>query len=434
MFVSTLGLSAPVRAADPPDPAARLQFVIHKIHIIDDEDWLGSGNEKFFVDLCGDSLTSPYNRSFACGPGASSAYEYAYDASSGDDITVERVSPREGDYMEGGTSPEGGIPVYAGQHYIFTADMFDRDPAYAFDTMGDIFVHVDEEHNWGIGTHTVRSIQENGDPGDYELTFEIRRAPLPELLNRGIHIVDAGDGLFYCVTVQNVGERPSGLIPLAVRADGALVRATTLPALDEGQTTEHCVIRSELPARQHQLSFMVDEARQIPEMNETDNYYEWKIPAIAPAAGVTGATADPQPVNTAPGTAPSPQPKPSGTQPEPSNAQPDLVVRAIRTNGQPIVGKTSCTTGVTVVVRNDGKANADSFVLRLSVDGDKNQTSDRDVKGLAAGQEREVRFDDVRLKAGERVLGAIADADHSVDEANEENNDSKISVLCKAGA
>jgi CARDB protein len=294
--VSALGPLASARADVPPDPAARLQFIVDKIHIINDEDLIGGGEEKFFVNLCGDSGTSPYNRSFACGPGASSAFDAAFDLSSGDDVTLARVSPREGDHMAGGTTPEGGIPVYAGQHYIFTSDMFDRDPASAFDTMGDIWVHVDEAHNWGIGTHTVRSIQENGSPGDYELTFEIRKAPLPDLMNRGIRLLQTADGPFYCVTIQNVGEQPAAAVPLAVRADGALVRAPTLGPLDVGQTTEHCVLRSELPAGQHQLSFTVDEARQIPEMNESNNSYAWKIPALgatsaAPVATQSGSSA-----------------------------------------------------------------------------------------------------------------------------------------------
>src|SRR5205085_7076927 len=129
------------------------------------------------------------------------------------------------------------------------------------------------------------------------------------------------------------------------------------------------------------------------EMNETDNYYEWKIPAVAPAAAA-GAV----PTSGDPGTTPPAQPKPTGTQAEPSKAQTDLTVRAIRVNGQAPDGKDDCKVGknaVTVVVKNAGKGDAASFAVRLSVDGNDLTAS---VDGLDAGQEREIRFDDVSLK------------------------------------
>jgi len=89
-------------------------------------------------------------------------------------------------------SAEAGLPVYTGDHSTFTTNMFDRDPRPFSDTMGDTFVHLDEEPNSGLGTQTARGIQEIDDPGDYEVTVEIRRAPLPEPLNRGIRLLDAG--------------------------------------------------------------------------------------------------------------------------------------------------------------------------------------------------------------------------------------------------
>ena len=44
---------------------------------------------------------------------------------------------------------------------------------------------MDEEHGWGIGTFTVRSHHDGGSNGDYELTYEIRRTPLPDLRVQG---------------------------------------------------------------------------------------------------------------------------------------------------------------------------------------------------------------------------------------------------------
>jgi subtilase family serine protease len=45
----------------------------------------------------------------------------------------------------------------------------------------------------------------------------------------------------------------------------------TLSALAVGASTEPCVLRSELGDGQPQLSFTIDESRQIPEMDETNN-------------------------------------------------------------------------------------------------------------------------------------------------------------------
>lgn len=433
LIASAIGSPALVRADLPPDPAARLQFIVHKIHIINDEDLIGGGEEKFFVTLCGDSGTSPYNRSFACGLGASSAWDYAYDLSSGDDVSPERLSPREGDFMEAGASPEAGIPVYAGQHYILTSDMFDRDPAYAYDTMGDIFVHVDEEHNWSLGTHTVRSIQDNGQPGDYELTFEIRQAPLPDLVVNSVYVQDPTGTPFVCGDIRNLGAQPAPPAELTLSTEGNVIEHFRLPALDVGWSYPHCVKRSDLPAKKHNLVFSIDDLRELPEMNELNNVGVLTVEAIAPTVDA-GSTSAPQPTDADAGTPPSPRPKPGATQAQPSDAQPDLVVRSIRASGQNLSGKTGCTTDVSVVVRNDGQANAESFVLRLSVDGDTSQAVDKDVKGLAAGQEREVLFDGVRLKPGQRVVGATADASNTVAEANEDNNDAKTSVMCKAGS
>ena len=53
--------------------------------------------------------------------------------------------------------------------------------------------------------------------------------------------------------------------------------------------------------------------------------------------------------------------------------------------------------------------------------------------GLEAGKEREVRFDDVRLKKGERTLTALVDAKGAVAESNEDNNELKVTARCAEG-
>lgn len=405
LLVAALGPPSPARADPPPDPAARLQIVLKKILVRHDRDLVGSGEMRLYATLC------PPNGTVAgCADGNGVTGIHNFSGSTGDEVSLERVVPRDGDATTGEASVEAGVPVYAGQRYEFMVRIIESD-LFGGNDMGLVVAPVDEERGWGIGTFTVLSDDSDDYLQDFALTYEIRPAPLPDLLNRGIRLIDSGDKQFYCVTVMNVGERPTGLVPLAVRADGVLVRALRLPALDVNQTTEHCAIRSELPVRQHQLSFTVDEGRQIPEMNETNNYYEWKIQAVAPTSAASNVV-------------PSPEPKPS-------EAQADLAVRAIRINGQAPDGKDDCKAGknaVSVVVKNVGTGDAGSFAVRLAVDGD---DVDAAVDGLDAGQEREVRFDDVQLKKGERTLSAVADAEHAIAESKEDNNELKVTARCK---
>jgi subtilase family serine protease len=214
-------------------------------------------------------------------------------------------------------------------------------------------------------------------------------------------------------------------VTLAVRADGALLRAPILPVLATNQITEHCVLRAELPAQQHQLSFAVDEPQQMFEMSKANNRYEMTIPARAATSAASVAI-------------PSPEPKPSGDKPEssgapaePSGAQADLIVRGIRVNGQSPDGKDDCKVGknaMTMVVKNNGKGDAASFAVRLTVDGN---DLDATVDNLDAGQEREVGFEDVQLKSGEHTLKAVADAEHAIGESKEENNELKVTARCQ---
>ena len=80
-------------------------------------------------------------------------------------------------------------------------------------------------------------------------------------------------------------------------------------------------------------------------------------------------------------------------------------------------------------MKNGGTANAGAFAVRLAVDGV--EAASVSVDGLEAGQEREVRFDDLRLKNGKRSLVAVADAKGDVAESKEDNNDRTVTAECK---
>jgi subtilase family serine protease len=53
------------------------------------------------------------------------------------------------------------------------------------------------------------------------------------------------------------------------------------------------------------------------------------------------------------------------------------------------------------------------------------------VTGLEAGKELEVRFDDVKLKKGDRALTIAVDAKGAVTESKEDDNERKVTAQCK---
>jgi subtilase family serine protease len=192
-----------------------------------------------------------------------------------------------------------------------------------------------------------------------------------------------------------------------------------MPALGVGQTTQRCVSRSNLPPGQHMLSFIVDEARAIGEMNEHNNVYEHRIPALQSTA------AGPQPL-VGPAVA-----NPSA--PAPTAAQADLAVKAVRVRGEEAGGPSDCDPGkndVTVIVKNEGTGASGSFVVRVHMDDDDDEVEEV-VAALDPGKELELRFDDVRLKKGERKLTATADAKKAIAESDEDNNELRATVRCQ---
>jgi hypothetical protein len=350
------------------------------------------------------------------------------EADTGDTVYLNRVMPGEGDFLYGDPTVESGFPVQSGQSYYFAMDM-QEDGAVTHNDMGRIFIILDEEHNWGIGEHRARSLHADGSNGDYDITYEIRPMPLPDLRVRGFDLVQ-GDGgrQLICAQIENVGALSSTPTALTERVNDTVFRIHTLSEVAPGQTTQECIFRSELPAQAHVLKLYIDEERDLPEMNELNNADSLPIPAVAAAAAVTETT------DAAPAAAPSTEPTPAGGKGEPSGERADLTVRSLRVDGQEPDGKSDCKPGpndVTVVVKNVGKGDAEQFVVRLAVDG---TTLDQHVDAVRAGEEREVAFVNVSLKKGEHTLKAIADPDHAVSETNDRNNELKVSVRCTDAA
>jgi len=78
-----------------------------------------------------------------------------------------------------------------------------------------------------------------------------------------------------------------------------------------------------------------------------------------------------------------------------------------------------------------GLRTATRFIVRLQVGGDEDEAKEKSITELGAGKEQEVRFDDMRLKKGRQQLTATVDSKKSVAEADEDNNEEKVTVDCR---
>jgi len=388
---------APARADLSPDPAVtRLQVVLTNIHIYNARDW-GSGELKLNVVL----------REDGGGPAPLASMRYAFDADSGEDVSLERVFPATGDTMVNGVSPDGGLPVAAGHRYFVGADMTESDSASSDEDLGDVVVYMDQTNDWGVGTHTVRGTKlPSEDPADYALTFEIRRVRLPDLRPADVKVDDlpGSPKKRICVPVQNTEGGIAGPFDVALTIDGSVPPngRITVPGLAPGQATDAC-IETELASGSHEVKAIVNGLRQAIEQNETNN-------VSTKSVKVAAAT------------------------PTPTPSQADLTVSAIKVRGQLPDGKDDCRDGkndVAVVVKNAGTAEAGAFTVRLTVDAETGEAVEESVKGLEAGKEREIRFDDVKLKKGDHTLSAVADAENAVAESDEANNALEVGARCR---
>jgi len=402
----------------PPEPAvaqskeeARLHIAVQQVKIHDDREGAlsGQGEIDLWVEIweCPEWAPLPCSDHRYSGPSIAHASR-RFSGATGDTVTLDQVVPREFE----------GFAVYPGYHYVVQFGMIESDDVWSLgEEMGQVY-HVlgTGERGLGLGTHTARSsynFSGAGRAGDFTITYEIRRAPLPDLRPVGIKVHDlpAGTEKLVCMAFQNAEAGDAGPFEVALYVDhvGPSRRSVTAGRLPPGTSAELCVETALPNSGQHVLAVVVDEPRALTEFNETNNVYE------QPYTGPNAAT--------------SPTASPTS-----SPSLPDLTIGAIRVNGRAPDGKDDCKEGkndVTVVVKNAGAADAGAFVVRLQVDGESGSGIEKSVPGLEAGQEREVRFEDVRLKKGERKLAATADAGKAVTEADEANNALTVSAGCK---
>jgi hypothetical protein len=434
LLLSTLGVPAPSDAAEPPPPGphARLQLVIKSVTVHDDREGFlsGIGEMELYAGIwrCSPNVPPPCTYSGYANTSRNlpdsvlnKAHMFVraghlFDAGTGDTVTIDREVPGAGDLIvDADTAPELGFAVHPGRPYVLQIDMDEADPSQG-EYLGRVIHVIDmSERGLGVGTHTARSVRDDGTtPGDYTVTYEIRRAPLPDLKPVSIKVTDLpGTGeKRVCMAVQNVEVVHAGPFEVALKLNNEPVPGGqyTVGLLASGTHFDACV-HVDLPTTgRYKLSAAVDEARRVSEFNEENNLYE----VLYQPSGASGA--------------PSPNTPPS-------TALPDLVVTAIKVDGRVPDGKDDCKDGrndVTVVVKNQGTAKAGDFLVRLVADDDQGAALQEELgDGLDAGKEATVRFEDVRLKKGPHSLEATVDPTSGIAESNEANNARQVAATCK---
>ena len=422
------GAPLPVHAAAAPK--YRLQVIVKAVHVYDDRDWHGAGDMKLqaLLYLCPEAPRP-------CVPGQVglkdlSAHVHAFDGYTGYTTGLNLTLPNATDLTWGGhdLSEGAGYPMYEGERYLLRFEMRDMDDdetAGGPDYMGWVDIWLDEETGYQLRAHSQDAAKGGGKRGDYRLDYEVRLTPLPNLMPTSLehYPVPGSTDSLVCVGVVNTGAEPSGSFPVTLKIDGQVAPNGMMNGGDigPGGFAQVCTqTRLPSPTARHEWGVIVDGAGTIPEMVEHDNAFN-AILFPGPGAGAAPAT------NAAPSTSPSPTPAPTTGQ-----TGADLTVSTIQVNGRAPDGKDDCKDGknrVAVVVKNTSKGDAESFAVRLTVDGE--QVAEQSITGLEAGKEQEVRFDDVRLKKGARTLTALADAKQTVAEADEDNNERKVTAQCK---
>jgi hypothetical protein len=185
------------------------------------------------------------------------------------------------------------------------------------------------------------------------------------------------------------------------------------PGVASGNHVDVCG-EAELPATgPFKLTAIADPGSNQFGYNEADNEYEI---AYTPTQQPTAPSKPTAPLDPAASTLPAPVA---------AGAQVDLTISAVKVNGRVPDGKDA----VIVTVKNAGKDEVGSFAVRLAVEG--GETIEESVKGLEAGKEREVRFENVRLKNGAHKLAVTLDPDGAVAESNEDDNGREVIARCK---
>ena len=120
-------------------------------------------------------------------------------------------------------------------------------------------------------------------PSHFDVSFEIRRAPLPDLVAHNLTPFTASNGKAAVrMIIQNVGAKDAGPFQIALREDGREIPVVTydIPELPAGETRDAFYFPPD--TGEHRYALTIDEPRTVPEMDETNNALEERI-AFLPA-------------------------------------------------------------------------------------------------------------------------------------------------------
>lgn len=298
LLISALAPPVPAQAQGPVirdhrDPYARILLVVKSVKIHNDMDW-GDGEFAFslrvhaFDDVCTDSVDTGCANLLVQGglPG--------FSGPAGTVKQVNRVVPAYGDTVnDRAVAPPFGIPIREGSRYGFTITGTESDPRYD-DDLGSLTVpFTDEAGQVRFGTHTQRAFggcvdrppvgvdfcgpDSPDDPsGGFEIEYEIRRAPVPDLRIGGLKVLDLPGTAtkLVCAGVINSEAGDAGPFEAVLRIDGGQpVAKATAGRLAAGTSGDLC-FEAVLPATgQHELTVVVDEADGVLEFNERNNTY-----------------------------------------------------------------------------------------------------------------------------------------------------------------
>jgi hypothetical protein len=474
LLAPTLGSTIPALAEEPivrdhRHPTAHVQVILRRIIVHDDMDW-GAGDIAVNYNMRVSSESCVRTRWDTCGESLVEGVIPEFHASDGASVVINRTIPGPGDTIAGpSTSPENGILIHDGQWFGLWVEAAERD-AFEDDSMGILRTSItDEEGQVRYGTFTERGwgpcdkkplVFDFCPPNaraSFSVEYEIRPTPLPDLQPTAFRVANEAPGDrddTVCFTVKNQGSQPAAPFRVSVGMVGEspLVPDIGAAALAAGETREQCTGARLPDSEQHRVMVTVDPADAIPEMDEKNN--DLMVGLDRTPAGQTrapGGLGNAQTDGTesaSDGDASdgpiiliaNPSPTPIGVTDEARATRPDLTVASIKVNGQVPDGKNDCKAGnggqnaVVVVVKNAGPAaiSTGPVTVRLAVDGD--TAGELSVPAVEAGQEREARFEDVRLKKGPHKLAATVDPSGSIPESNEENNRRTVTAACQSAA
>lgn len=194
-----------------------------------------------------------------------------------------------------------------------------------------------------------------------------------------------GDVVNYVVLVRNQGQANAGPFIIELR-DSAGSDRQTLAGLGTGASANANFARR-INNTSETITFTVDAANQVDELNEANNTMQIRVDA----------------------------------QPE-TPRKPDLLIGGV--DWSPRTPRLGDAVSFTVVIRNQGSADASLFVVEIRDSAGANR---RTVNGLATGSSLSLSFER-RLNVATEIFTIVADANNQVDEANETNNSTQVRI------